>query len=102
MCGSGPRSSSRGPEPHRALRSGVTTEMASHRTRSTTMHTSEILLEARDLRKSYRRGGGVFRKEAEGPRFTAVDGVSLAVERGETFAVVGESGCGKTTLARML
>jgi ABC-type oligopeptide transport system ATPase subunit len=66
------------------------------------MHTSEILLEARDLRKSYRRGGGVFSKEAEGPRFTAVDGVSLAVERGETFAVVGESGCGKTTLARML
>jgi len=66
------------------------------------MPTGEILLEARDLRKSYRRGGGVFSKEAEGPRFTAVDGASLAVERGETFAVVGESGCGKTTLARML
>ena len=65
------------------------------------MHTSEILLEARELRKSYGRGG-VFSKEAEGPRFMAVDGVSLAVERGETFAVVGESGCGKTTLARML
>jgi ABC-type oligopeptide transport system ATPase subunit len=34
-------------------------------------------------------------------RFTAVDGVSFSVERGETFAVVEESGCGKTTLARM-
>ena len=32
----------------------------------------------------------------------AVDGVSLRVERGETFAVVGESGCGKSTLARLL
>src|SRR5258707_372676 len=32
----------------------------------------------------------------------AVDGVSFSVESGETFAVVGESGCGKTTLARML
>src|SRR5580700_7207637 len=76
--------------------------MPSHQSRSTTMPTGEILLEARDLRKSYRRGGGVFSKEAEGTRFTAVDGASLAVERGETFAVVGESGCGKTTLARML
>jgi ABC-type glutathione transport system ATPase component len=66
------------------------------------MHNREILLEARDLRKSYRRGGGVFSSETEGPRATAVDGVSLEVQSGETFAVVGESGCGKTTLARML
>jgi oligopeptide transport system ATP-binding protein len=66
------------------------------------MNTGEILLEARELRKSYRRGGGVFSRDAEGPRFTAVDGVSLEVQCGETFAVVGESGCGKTTLARML
>jgi len=76
--------------------------MPSQQTAATAAHTGEILLEARDLRKSYRRGGGVFSNEAEGPRFTAVDGISLAVERGETFAVVGESGCGKTTLARML
>jgi ABC-type glutathione transport system ATPase component len=69
---------------------------------STTTKDGEILLEARQLRKSYRRGGGVFPSGADGPRFTAVDGVNLAVERGETFAVVGESGCGKTTLARML
>jgi oligopeptide transport system ATP-binding protein len=62
----------------------------------------EALLTARDLRKSYRRGGGVFSQESAGARFAAVDGVSLSVARGETFAVVGESGCGKTTLARML
>ena len=64
--------------------------------------TEAPLLEARELRKSYRRGGGIFAAEDAGTRFTAVDGVSFAVERGETFAVVGESGCGKTTLARML
>ena len=32
----------------------------------------------------------------------AVDGVSLAIRRGETFAIVGESGCGKSTFARLL
>ncbi|MGH9743221.1 MAG: hypothetical protein ACRD51_12835 [Candidatus Acidiferrum sp.] len=57
---------------------------------------SEILLEARALKKSYQRGGGIFSNEKEGAQFTAVDGVSLEVRRGETFAVVGESGCGKT------
>ena len=76
--------------------------MASHQTATAAMLNGRILLEARDLRKSYRRGGGAFSSEKEGPRFTAVDGVSLQVQGGETFAVVGESGCGKTTLARML
>ncbi|MBZ5702423.1 MAG: ATP-binding cassette domain-containing protein [Acidobacteriia bacterium] len=70
------------------------------------MTAGEILLEARDLRKSYRRGGGVFADGAGGTaaaaRFTAVDGVSFALAPGETLAVVGESGCGKTTLARMV
>jgi peptide/nickel transport system ATP-binding protein len=60
------------------------------------------LLEANELRKSYRRGGGVFSSQDDGARFTAVAGVSLQVAEGETFAVVGESGCGKTTLARLL
>ena len=39
------------------------------------------------------RGGGVVR---------AVDGVSFALQRGETLGVVGESGCGKSTTARLL
>ncbi|MCP6237185.1 ATP-binding cassette domain-containing protein, partial [Klebsiella pneumoniae] len=32
----------------------------------------------------------------------AVDGVSFAIERGRTLALVGESGCGKSTVARLL
>jgi ABC-type glutathione transport system ATPase component len=60
------------------------------------------LLEVRELRKAYRRGSGVFSGASAGTAFTAVDGVSFSVSRGETFAIVGESGCGKTTLARML
>jgi ABC-type microcin C transport system duplicated ATPase subunit YejF len=60
------------------------------------------LLEVKNLRKSYARGGGLFSDAAKAERFKAVDDVGFAVEAGETFAIVGESGCGKTTLARML
>jgi oligopeptide transport system ATP-binding protein len=61
---------------------------------------SDTLLEARNLRKSYPVAGGVLAKS--GRNAMAVDGVSFALERGETLGIVGESGCGKTTLARML
>jgi ABC-type glutathione transport system ATPase component len=60
------------------------------------------LLEARDLRKSYAPSAGIFSGDSRKPAFNAVDGVSFSLFPGETFAIVGESGCGKTTLARML
>jgi ABC-type glutathione transport system ATPase component len=64
---------------------------------------SEPLLNAVELRKRYRRAArDLSTHGADGRHFTAVDGVSFCVETGETFAIVGESGCGKTTLARML
>jgi len=61
------------------------------------------ILEVRDLRKSFPAATGVLdRPASQSPDHVAVDGVSFSLERGETFGIVGESGCGKTTLARML
>ncbi len=66
------------------------------------MTAGEKLLELRELRKSFHQRTNVFASGDDSPRFAAVDGVSFAVAPGDTFAIVGESGCGKTTLARMI
>ena len=55
------------------------------------------LLEVRDLVKHY-IAGGLFARGA--PPVRAVDGVSFDVGRGETLALVGESGCGKSSVGR--
>src|SRR5690348_7758461 len=61
------------------------------------------LLTTRDLRKYFpiRKGFSPFSRR-EGRYVKAVDGVSISIPRGKTVAVVGESGCGKTTLARTI
>jgi len=62
---------------------------------------SAPLVEIRELTKTYIRGGGLLsRSKAEELR--AVNRVSLDIFAGETLGLVGESGCGKTTLGRML
>jgi oligopeptide/dipeptide ABC transporter ATP-binding protein len=61
---------------------------------------NEFLLEAREVQKYFPIRGGVFSRLRG--YLKAVDGVSFSIRRGETFGVVGESGCGKTTLGRVL
>jgi peptide/nickel transport system ATP-binding protein/oligopeptide transport system ATP-binding protein len=58
------------------------------------------VLEVVDLAKFFPVATGLFGRASAFVR--AVDGVSFQVQAGETFAIVGESGCGKSTVARLL
>ena len=60
----------------------------------------EVLLRVRQLQTWFPIEKGVFRRTVGHVR--AVDGVDLELEAGRTLALVGESGCGKTTLGRSL
>jgi len=62
--------------------------------------TDRYLVEVRDLRKYFPVRAGVFSRVRGWVR--AVDGVSLGVRPRETVGLVGESGCGKTTLGRTI
>jgi oligopeptide/dipeptide ABC transporter ATP-binding protein len=61
----------------------------------------EVLLRAEGLVKHFPLKEGIFFKHQVGS-VKAVDGVTLAVRRGETLGLVGETGCGKSTLARSI
>jgi peptide/nickel transport system ATP-binding protein len=61
---------------------------------------SAPLLEVNDLKKYFEVGSGLLRLDRA--RVYAVDGVSFTIDRGETLALVGESGCGKSTVGRCI
>ncbi len=59
-----------------------------------------VLLDVRDLKTHFPVKTGVLQRTTDYVR--AVDGVSFQIRRGETLGLVGESGCGKTTVGRTL
>jgi peptide/nickel transport system ATP-binding protein len=66
---------------------------------------SAVLLEARDLSKTFDVSAPWLNRVVERRQrqfVHAVDGVSFVIQRGKTLALVGESGCGKSTVARLL
>ena len=64
------------------------------------MSNDSLLLKTENLYKWFPKRGGILDRTVE--HLKAVDGVSIDVQRGETFGLVGESGCGKTTLGRTI
>lgn len=60
----------------------------------------DIILEVKNLTKYFPIKGGVFSKQKGNVK--AVDGISFQVKRGTTMGIVGESGCGKSTVGRTI
>jgi peptide/nickel transport system ATP-binding protein len=60
---------------------------------------SEILLQADNLRKQFELPSALFGQKKI---ITALDGVSITLHKGETLGLAGESGCGKSTVAKLL
>src|SRR5258708_37712264 len=70
------------------------------RNRGVIMTETRALLEISDLKKHYPVRSGILRRKIG--TVHAVDGVSFTVGVGETLGLVGESGCGKPTVARSI
>ncbi len=65
------------------------------------MSSDEPLVQVRDLVKHFPIARGIIIRRKIGA-VKAVDGVSFELQRGETLGIVGETGCGKSTTARLM
>ncbi len=67
-----------------------------------TMQTSAPLISIEDARLHYKVGGALSALRGNPPVVKAVDGVTFTIRRGESVGLLGESGCGKTSMGRLL
>lgn len=67
-----------------------------------TMQTSAPLISIEDARLHYKVGGALSALRGNPPVVKAVDGVTVTISRGESVGLLGESGCGKTSMGRLL
>ena len=65
------------------------------------MVSSKVLLDVKEASREYESAGSGFFKRDKGV-VSAVDRVSITVKKGETYGLVGESGCGKSTMGRLI
>ena len=68
---------------------------------STPQISHEVLLDVKEASREYESAGSGFFKRDKGV-VSAVDRVSITVNKGETYGLVGESGCGKSTVGRLI
>ena len=66
-----------------------------------TLVSSKVLLDVKEASREYESAGSGFFKRDKGV-VSAVDRVSITVKKGETYGLVGESGCGKSTMGRLI
>jgi peptide/nickel transport system ATP-binding protein len=76
------------------------TQIASNGNHPVHQQTNDVLLSVNDLKMHFPIKRGFFKRTVG--HVKAVDGVSFTIHRGETFGLVGESGCGKSTTGRCI
>lgn len=90
-----------GDESPAVLQAKLNPNKAEDTANSTPQISHEVLLDVKEASREYESAGSGFFKRDKGI-VSAVDRVSITVEKGETYGLVGESGCGKSTVGRLI